>query len=238
MSRFATTHWSIIVHGHDQPGQSQEALVAICETYRRPVLSYLRSRGHDTSDAEDLTQEFFTRLIEQRWDRRADPGRGRFRSFLLTALNRFLSNEHAARAAACRGGDLRQVELDDNLGDPYPGRSPEQAFNHAWALTVLRNAGHALERECRGPDKAALYEAINGFLVEKPTAADYQIVARRLGMKPNTVAVHVHRMRQRLRELVQAELVQTVTDAESLEAELEALREIVGIPGGSNVAAG
>lgn len=232
MSRFATTHWSIIVNGRDQPRQSQAALVAICESYRRPVLSYLRSHGYSGSDAEDLTQEFFARLIEQRWDHRADPERGRFRSFLLTALNHFLSNERAALAASKRGGDQQRVDLDECVGDSARSRSPEQAFHHAWALTVLRNAGRALERECRANGKTRLYEALNGFLIEKPLPADYQVAAVQLDMKPNTVAVHVHRMRQRLRELIRAELLQTVSDAQGLDAELEALRDIVGIGNG------
>lgn len=226
MPRFAATHWSVILDGQRDPARARAALVDICHSYRRPVLSYIRAHGYREADAEDLTQEFFARLVERRWDSRADPARGRFRAFLLTALHRFLSNELASRRAGKRGGALQRVGLDE-IELAAPGaQSPEQAFNHAWMVTLLEQATGRLEREARQAGREALYRRLAPYLVETPDPGEYRIAAAELDLKPNTVAVHVHRMRRRLGELIQEELARTVTDAGALDSELQALREI------------
>lgn len=233
MARFVTTHWSMILEGRHDPHRAREALVEICASYRRPVLSYLRERGYAPADAEDLAQEFFARLVEQRWDLHADPGRGRFRSFLLTALHRFLANERAGRNACKRGGGQHQVGLDDVVLEAPASQTPEQAFDHAWAMTVLEHAGDRLEQEARAAGRETLFRALSDFLIEAPDESDYAHVAIQLDMKPNTVAQHVRRLRLRLRELIREELFQTVTDADGLDTELSALRRIVGADAGA-----
>jgi RNA polymerase sigma-70 factor (ECF subfamily) len=201
--------------------------VEICDNYRGPVLSYLRQHGYAGADAEDLTQEFFARLIEQRWDTRADPTRGRFRSFLLTALHRFLANEQAGRHAEKRGGALRQIDLEDVSLEAPAEQSPECVFNRAWVLALMGHAATRLEQEARAAGREALYQRLADYLVESPDSADYAHIADSLGIKPNTVAMHVHRLRRRLRELMREELLQTVSDADGLDAELNALRDII-----------
>ncbi len=233
MARFLTTHWSMILEGRHDPHRAREALAEICANYRHPVLSYLRERGYPSADAEDLAQEFFARLIEQRWDLNADPERGRFRSFLLTALHRFLANERAGRDARKRGGGQRHVALDDVVLEATTSQTPEQAFDHAWAMTVLEHAGGRLEQEACEAGRETLFRALADFLIEAPDASDYTRVSTELDMKPNTVAQHVRRLRLRLRELIREELFQTVTDAEGLDTELAALRRIVGADAGS-----
>lgn len=228
MSRFVTTHWSLILDGRHDPQQARAALVEICDNYRDPVLSYLHQHGYVGADAEDLTQEFFARLVEQRWDTRADPARGRFRSFLLTALRRFLANELARQHSDKRGGALQQVDLEDVALEAPPEHSPEQSFNRAWVLVLMGHAAARLEQEARAAGREALYRQLAGYLAEAPDTADYARIAAQLGIRPNTVAVHVHRLRRRLRELIREELLQTVSDAEGFEAELSALRDIVG----------
>lgn len=228
MPHFATTHWSVILDGQRDPAHARAALVEICRDYRLPVLSYLRTHGYRQADAEDLTQEFFARLVEQRWDGRADPSLGRFRAFLLTALRRFLSNELARDRAGRRGGTLQRVALDEvELSTPH-AQSPEQAFNHAWMMTVVEHAAQRLEHEACRVGRQALYRRLAEYLVEPPDPAEYRGVADELGLKPNTVAVHVHRLRRRLRELIREELAETVSDTDALDAELQALREIAG----------
>jgi RNA polymerase sigma-70 factor (ECF subfamily) len=228
LSRFATTHWSLILDGRHDPQQARAALVEICGHYRAPILSYLRHHGYSGADAEDLTQEFFARLIEQRWDTRADPARGRFRSFLLTALRRFLANEQAHLHTRKRGGHLLRVELEESSLEAPEDQSPEYAFNRAWVLALMEHAAARLEQEARAAGREALYRHLVEYVVETPDSADYSRVAALLGMKPNTIAVHVHRLRRRLRELIREELVQTVSDAEGLDAELCTLRDIIG----------
>ena len=228
MSHFDTTHWSVILEGRRGPDQGRAALTEICTAYRRPVFAYLRGRGYAPTDADDLTQEFFARFVEHRWDQKADPERGRFRSYLLSALHHFLANELASQRAHKRGGDLRRVDLDDVAPSVAEAESPEQVFNRNWMLAVLEHAMRRLEHEARVQGKDAVFRHLADYLVEPPDAADYSQVAAELGMRVNTVAVSVHRLRQRLRELVREELARTVGDPADIEAELHALRDIAG----------
>jgi RNA polymerase sigma-70 factor (ECF subfamily) len=228
LSHFDTTHWSVILEGRRGPDQGRAALSEICTAYRRPVFAYLRGRGYAPTDADDLTQEFFARFVEHRWDQKADPQRGRFRAYLLSALHHFLANQLASQHAYKRGGDLRRVDLDDVAPAVADGESPEQAFNRNWMLTVLDRAMRQLEHEASALGKDAVFQRLADYLVEAPDAADYRQVAAELGRRANTVAVYVHRLRQRLRQLVREELARTVGDPADVEAELHALRGIAG----------
>jgi RNA polymerase sigma-70 factor (ECF subfamily) len=228
LSHFDTTHWSVILEGRRGPEQGQAALAEICAAYRRPVFAYLRGRGYAPTDADDLTQEFFARFVEHRWDQKADPQRGRFRSYLLSALHHFLANELASQRAHKRGGDLQRIDLDDIAPAAADAESPEQVFNRNWMLAVLEHAMRRLEHEACVLGKDAVFRRLADYLVEPPDAADYRQVAADLGMRVNTVAVCVHRLRQRLRELVREELARTVGDPADVDAELHALRDIAG----------
>lgn len=227
MSQFATTRWSLILDARSGPESARAALEEICRAYRRPVLSYVRSSGRSVSDAEDLTQEFFARLLERRWDQGADPARGRFRAFLLTALKRFLIDAHDAETAQKRGGGRAQVAWEDMQQDfVVPGpHSPESAFERAWAATVIERAYERLRGEAARAGRQPLFEKLSPFLGETAEAADYRRLGEELGMRPNTVAVSVHRLRLRLRELVRAEIVDQTDGPEAAERELRALRE-------------
>lgn len=231
MSSFATTQWSVILRGQLGPADARAALESICTHYRQPVLGYIRAHGFSGADAEDLTQEFFARLLEQRWDAHADPQRGRFRTFLLSVLRHFLANEWAQRGTDKRGGRYRHVELDEAMRALASDTTPEREFNRVWMLTVVDRARRRLEEEARLGGRAVALDALSGFLMEAPDAHDYAEVALALDLKPNTVAVQVHRLRQRLRELIRDELAETVTDSGSLDAELLALRQLADITG-------
>lgn len=229
MSRFETTQWSIILSGHGGEEGARAALESICSRYRHPVLGYIREHGFGPADAEDLTQEFFARLLEQRWDARANPERGRFRTYMLSVLRHFLANEWASRSAGKRGGHMIRVDVDDVSLPAAASASPENEFNRLWMLTLVDGARHRLEQEARTAHREPLLAALSPFLLEAPSANDYADVARSLGLKPNTVAVNVRRLRQRLRELIREELAETVSDAASLDAELRALRELADV---------
>jgi RNA polymerase sigma factor (sigma-70 family) len=229
LSPFATTHWSVILEGRRGPDQARAALTEICAAYRRPVFAYLRGRGYAPTDADDLTQEFFARFVEHRWDQQADPERGRFRAYLLSALHHFLANERASRHTHKRGGDLQRIDIDVAAPELWAeGESPEEVFNRNWVLTVLERAMRRLEREAAALGKDAVFRRLAEYLIEPPEADDYHQVAMELGLRANTVAVSVHRLRQRLRELVREELARTVSDDDQLDAELRALRDIAG----------
>jgi RNA polymerase sigma factor (sigma-70 family) len=226
---FATTRWSLILDAREAPETARRALEQICRDYRGPVLSYVRRAGHSPSDAEDLTQEFFARFLERRWHARADPARGRFRNYLLTALRRFLLDVRAHDTARKRGGGQFTADLDAagaQLAAPA-SESPEQAFTRLWMDTVLAHAMRALREEQRAAGKLERFEQLAGFLAESPDPSAYRELGESLGIRANTLAVTVHRLRQRLRELVREELLQTVADPDALEEEWRALREAV-----------
>jgi RNA polymerase sigma factor (sigma-70 family) len=223
---FATTRWSLILDARAGPETARNALEEICRDYRGPVLAYVRRHGHSPADAEDLTQEFFARFLERRWHASADPARGRFRSFLLTALSRFLMNAHSTASAQKRGGGKQAADFEQaiaTLASPS-AESPEQAFTRDWMQTVLARALDRLRDEAAAANKAELFERLAIYIADPPDASVYKSLGSELGMRANTLAVNVHRLRLRLRSLVRAELLQTVGDPDALEDEMRELR--------------
>ena len=236
MPGFATTRWSLILKAGPGPGAARETLEYICRDYRAPVLAFVRRSGYSAADAEDLTQEFFARLLERHWHERADPALGRFRNYLLTALRRFLSDARASASARKRGGGEVQLDFEQACETQAQAvfESPEQAFTRHWMRTVLEHALRRLRSEAQEAGKLEQFERVAGFLAEPPDASVYATLGAELGMRPNTIAVNVHRLRQRLRSLVRLELLQTVADPQSLEEELSELRASFDLgPGGS-----
>jgi len=228
MAKFDSTQWSLVLQARADTPDARSALDRLCRTYRPPVLAYIRSRGYAADVTEDLAQTFFARFIENAYHASADPARGRFRAFLLVALKRFLINQDAEAHALKRGGDISLRRLDDsqlNVEDLAAGdEGPEQAFERSWAMAVLDTAMRKLRSEAEEAGKMPLFEQLAEFLTERPDEADYERAARLLNLRRNTLAVAVHRLRHRLRELVRAELTQTTAAREDLEAELRDLR--------------
>ncbi len=228
MGWFPTTRWSVFLAGQHDPAAARTALQHLCSAYRAPVLAYVRRRGGARVDAEDLTQSFFTALIERRIQDHADPQRGRFRSLLLTALDRYLINAATFEHAQRRGGGVVHDDVASS-GIEVPGDGdPEQAFQRQWALTVLSRAMAALEREACTAGKSELFAALRDYLIESPDDDAYRRLAEHFGMRPNTLAVAVHRLRQRLRACVRLELQDTVSSDQELHEELDTLRQVLG----------
>lgn len=230
MSRFQTTRWSLIQAARDDPSRARPALEQLCRAYRPPVLAFIRQHGHSTSDAEDLTQEFFTRFLERGWHAGADPRRGRFRSLLLTTLRRFLLDQHAQDSAQKRGDGRMAIAGDalDAIADG--GDTPEQAFTRTWLATIVTHAMTRLQAEWTLAGKHEQFERLAPLLVEHADSNDLQALAAESGSRSNTLAVQAHRMRQRLRQLVRLELLQTVCSREALEEELAELRAAIDGP--------
>lgn len=228
MTRFDTTRWSVVLRAGASTADARPALEVLCRTYRPPVLAYIRSRGHSSEAAEDLAQSFFEQLLEHAFHASADPARGRFRVFLLMTLQRFLTNAQAEATAQKRGGHLHFDRLPLNgLGGgdvPDAGDSPERAFERGWAFALIDAALHRLRAEAERAGKVALFDELTGFLIERPDEAEYARVAEKLKLRRNTLAVAVHRLRERLRRLVRAELAQTAASKGELETELRELR--------------
>ncbi|HJP97783.1 MAG TPA: sigma-70 family RNA polymerase sigma factor [Rhodanobacteraceae bacterium] len=225
MGRFDTTRWSVVLQARGDPAAARRALETLCRTYRPPVLAFVRSRGYQADAAEDLTQAFFARFLERAWHSSADPGRGRFRSFLLTALKRFLIDADAEATALKRGGAFRFETLEEDADDDAgTSETPESVFEREWAHAMLDAAFARLREEARSAGKLPLFERLSEFLIEPPDDSDYERVAADLKLRRNTFAVAVHRLRHRLRELVRDEISQTTSGRGEMEAELRALR--------------
>ena len=227
MGLFQTTRWSLILAAREPGGAARDALEDLCRIYRHPAEVYVRRHVASAEDAADLTQAFFLKFLEARYHADADPARGRFRAFLLTALKRFLANAHDAAVAQKRGGGNATQALDEqieaSLADD-PRATPEREFERAFALTVLGQAMRRLQRECEAAGKGALYAQVQEYLVEAPEAAAYGTLAERLGLRRNTLAQTVKRMRDRLGALVRAELAETVANPADIDGEMRVLR--------------
>ncbi|MCX6905997.1 MAG: sigma-70 family RNA polymerase sigma factor [Verrucomicrobia bacterium] len=203
----------------------------LCQAYWYPLYAYARRRGSSPHDAQDLTQEFFARLLEGNWVRQADRHRGRFRSFLLSAMKHFMANEWNKAHAQKRGGRQPILSLDDDSAEhryrlePVEKTTPESLFERGWALTLLEGVLARLEEEYRRDGKQALMETIRPALTTDQEAIDYAAVAHKLAMTETAARVAVHRLRQRYRQLIQAEVASTVASPEEVEAEMHHLFE-------------
>lgn len=227
---FAPTRWSVVVAagGRDTAG-TRAALQTLCEAYWYPLYAWARRRGNTASDAEDLTQGFFAEFLEKRWVEAADPARGRFRSFLLTAFKRHVGRVHERDAAQKRGGDRTQLSIDFADGErryalePSHESTPERVFERRWALTLLERVLDGLRAEAENAGKGVQFLALRGFLPGGTDARPYGEVAETLGLTEGAVKVAVHRLRGRYRERLRAEVAETVADAQEVDAELQAL---------------
>lgn len=229
--RFATTRWSVVCASGKEDTAAQAALTALCETYWYPLYAFLRRRGCSQEESEDVTQAFFARLLERGWVRSADRDRGRFRTFLLTALVRFLSKERDKERAEKRGGGRAKLSLDFEAGEtryrlePADEGTPDRLFERRWAMTVLDRVLARLEEEHGDdPARAAKFAALKPLMTASDAAAPYAEVAATLGMSEGAVKVAVHRLRKRYKELLRDEVAQTVSDAATVEQELSDLR--------------
>lgn len=226
-AQFAPTSWTDVLAA--QRGGSAEASAALeklCCTYWYPLYAYLRRKGYDAHKAQDLNQEFFYRLLKENYLGAVDRRRGKFRSFLLAALNHFVSNQRDYERAAKRGGGQTLISLDDVDAEnryklePASGLSPEKIFERNWFLTLFEQALARLREEQAAAGRAELFDQLKLFVVEDAEPGDYNQAAARVNMTPNAVAVTIHRWRERYKKLVHEEVVRTVADPAEIEDEL------------------
>jgi RNA polymerase sigma factor (sigma-70 family) len=233
-AQFATTHWSVVVTAGDAtlPG-AIEALGELCRAYWYPLYAYVRRRGHSPEDAQDLTQEFFQRLLASDWIARADQAKGRFRTFLLCGLKNFLSNEWQKSGRLKRGAGKAFVSLDGLEAEeryriePAELASPDKLFERRWALTLLEGVLQRLEAEQSEAGEAERFASIRPVLLGEPTAEGYASLARRFGVAENTVKSWVHRLRSHYRDLLREAVAQTVVSDEEVQDELRFLSRVL-----------
>jgi RNA polymerase sigma-70 factor (ECF subfamily) len=222
----------VVLHaGRSDTTRSRDALGKLCQVYWFPVYAYVRRRGHSPHDAQDLTQEFFARLLQQNWVAMADPERGRFRSFLLGSLNHFLAKEWRKDQAQKRGGGVQFTEFDTaetRYGhELISDATPEQQFERKWAVTVLDAVLRRLGAELESENKAKVFELLKPCLVGDRDAQSYSAIATTLGMNEGAVKVAVYRLRRRYRQLLREEIAQTVASPDEVEAEMRHLVDVL-----------
>src|SRR5580658_4890441 len=227
-SQFPTTRWTLVVAAGDpQRKDARSALVSLCENYWYPLYAYLRRRGYSPDEAQDLTQEFFVRVLEGRYLDRADPEKGRFRSFILTSLKFFVADEEDRHRARKRGGGVL-VPLEFSSGEeryqrePAHHETPERIFERRWALSLLDRVVERLRNEFVHHGRPEHFERLKVFLLGQ-SDAPYALLAREMKTSEGALKVAIHRLRKRYRELFRQEIADTVADPADVESELRFL---------------
>jgi RNA polymerase sigma-70 factor (ECF subfamily) len=230
---FLTTHWSVVLSAREQPSaQSAAALETLCRTYWPPLYAYIRRQGQSPADAQDLAQEFFARLLRKDSLHSVARAKGKFRTFLLVMLKRFLADEwDKARAQKRGGGEVFCVDWSSAetrfLQQPVEHLTPEKVFEQRWALTLLDQVYAQLEREYRDQGRGALFDAFRFALTGSRSDVPYADLAAQLQTTDGAVRVAVHRLRQRYRELLRQTIADTVSGPDEVEEELRHLLQAI-----------
>jgi len=232
---FVTTRWSVVLaaQNHTEP-DSLKALETLCRAYWYPLYALVRRQGHSPHDAQDLTQEFFARLLQKDYLRAAAKEKGRLRTFLSVALKRFLANEWDRVRAQKRGGGVLLVSFDANLAEQRyqqegaDALSPDRIYERQWAMTLLEQALARLRAEYAGTGKEAEFEKLKNVLTAERGAIPYSELATALDASEGATRVAVHRLRKRFRELFRSTIADTVDDVAEVEDELRYVARVLG----------
>lgn len=226
---FAPTPWTIVMAASLENGPAaSEALENLCRAYWPPIHNHLRMRGHDSHQAQDLTQEFFARLLRGNAFSDVSPDKGRFRTFLLAALRHFLINEWKRENTIKRGGAVTIVDFDSldpatrSAYEPRDGEDPATAFDRTWALTLISKVRERLRREYEAADQLDRHEALKGHLMNRD-GGSYLETANQLGLSESAAKSAIYRIRQRFAELLRAEISRTVSDPDEVDDEIRHL---------------
>jgi RNA polymerase sigma factor (sigma-70 family) len=226
---FRTTHWSVVLQARTASPDAAIAMEKLCRLYWYPIYGFVRQKGHTAENAEDLTQEFFARLLEKDYLKTADANKGRFRTFLLTAMSWFLANEWDRSKTLKRGGGCVMVSLNETdaegryVHEPVCEITPEKAYDRRWANELLANVLDRLGREFAETGRARHFDELKVFLVDDRGSVSYAAAAERLEMSQAGVKSCIYRLRQRYGELIRDEIAETVDGPEQVEEELQHL---------------
>jgi RNA polymerase sigma-70 factor (ECF subfamily) len=228
-ARFQTTSWSLVLAAASSPNETRTALTSLCESYWNPVYVFIRCSGYDLDKAQDLTQEFFARLIEKNYLKDADRTRGRFRSFLLASVKHFLSNESDRDRALKRGGGRPPISFDAVEAESWympPAAddvTPETVFERRWAVSLVARVIGLLQKEYADAGKQEQFASLEPFLINDSDDQRYEDVATRMGVSAGALRMSVHRMRRRYRDLLRSAIAETVTSPEEIDEEIRFL---------------
>jgi RNA polymerase sigma-70 factor (ECF subfamily) len=234
---FDTTHWSVILAARRRsaPEEAREALAALCSTYWYPLYAFVRRKGYNADEAQDLVQGFFARLLEKDDLQDVDPAKGRFRSFLMAACSHFLANRRDYERARKRGGGGRAILSIDAVEaerrydrEPSHTLTPERLYLRRWATTLLDSVLARLQREMADAGKAAQFEALKPALLGESDAESYRRLGAAAGLSEGAARVAAHRLRNRYRELLREEVGRTLADPAEVEQEIRDLFAALG----------
>ena len=231
--KVATTQWSQVLAARDGTDtEAQAALESLCQTYWQPLYAYIRHQGSGPEEAMDLTQGFFTELMEKDLLANVDPSKGRFRSFLLASLRHFLAHERRRNRALKRGGRRRTLSLSTDVAEEFyegepASRTPEEVFEEGWALTVLDRAMDRLSEQAEAYTDPNQFHLLRQYLTSGEPQAPYSQVAHRLGMSEGAVRTAVHRLRKRFGQCLRTEITEIVADPDDVDDEIRHLLEVV-----------
>ncbi len=231
---FATTHWSVVLAAADQESpEGSAALEQLCQTYWHPIYFFIRRRGHGVADAQDLTQAFFVHILSRAFLARANPAKGKFRSFILGSLKYFLADESARLQAKKRGGGLTPVFLDAQTAESLyrleavDRMDAEKLFERRWAIALLDRVLERLEAEFLARDRKSVFDQLRVFLLGERGSPSYAEVAGSLQMTEGAVKVAVHRLRQHYQELFREEVANTVEQPGEVNEEVKHLFSVL-----------
>ncbi len=224
--RFGSTRWSLIQRASGDGEDSRTALEELCQSYWPAVFAFVRGKGYSHADTEDFTQGFFAFVIEKEVLASADASRGRFRNFLKAAVRNYMANEWDKKTAQKRGGTAVHIRLDDAEWLSATAGGADIGFDRAWGLTLLTRTLDRLGEEYRARDRAEVFEALKPILTGEGVDKTYRQIGKDLALSETAVKLTVHRMRGRFKELLEAEILDTVDTPEDAERELSDLREI------------
>lgn len=228
---FPQTRWSVVLQARPDSARGMEALGELCRRYWYPLYAFARRSGRGSADAEDLVQSFLARSATDGLFSRAREDKGKLRTFLLTAFRRFMRDEYEKSIAMKRGGgkvvSFDAVEAEQWYSAVAEEAAPEAVFDREWAVTVLENAVRRLADEFDAKGKADQFRALRPFLTAGGGAEDYRDIGDRIGMKPDTVKVTLHRLRARFGAALRDEIRDTQEDGADIDAELSYLVQLV-----------
>ncbi|MGI8603919.1 MAG: RNA polymerase sigma factor [Verrucomicrobiales bacterium] len=230
---FADTRWTLVLRSQGGSPEAQSALSDLCAAYYEPVRVFIQRSGYEAESARDLTHQFFARVLE-RQNLSANPDRGRFRSYLFGAVKHFLFDQSDQERALKRGGGAVMVPLDAST-DTSPGielpdpsaLTPDRAFDRRWALTVLDRALGRVGSELAEAGKSAFFETLKPWLIGDSNGVSQAEIGKVFGISEGAVKVAIHRLRQKFREAVKAEIAQTVETSAEIKEELNYLLSVV-----------
>ncbi len=226
---FPPTHWSAVVAAGRDSASGFSALEELCRSYWYPLYAYVRRQGHNPTDAQDLTQAFFARFLANHGFSRVQPGRGRFRSFLLASLQNFLINEWDRARTQKRGEGEIPLPLDDSTMEPRysedldPSLSAERLYERVWGLTVIAEARAQVQADFEAAGNPQRFDLLEPLMPGEESPLGIEEVAARLGLSTGSVRSEVHRLKKRLRKALRAEVAKTVEKPEEVDEEIRHL---------------